>query len=165
MKLGRFVERSMGMSEAAWARHANPWSVWTRVPILPLLALAIYSREWIGGWAVAPVLLLVVWALVNPRAFPPPARTDNWASKGTFGERLWLARDKSAIPKRHARTASLLVAGQLLGVAILAYGLAVLDAWATFSGVVLTMGAKLWFVDRMVWLYEEVGDGRFTSGR
>jgi hypothetical protein len=27
-------------------RHANPVSVWTRFAVLPLLALAVWSREW-----------------------------------------------------------------------------------------------------------------------
>ncbi len=49
MDYGRVLERAMAMDDTTWARHANPWSVWTRVPILPALALAIYSRAWIGG--------------------------------------------------------------------------------------------------------------------
>ena len=60
MTLEARIARAHGMDDDSWARHANPWSVWTRVPILPLLALAIWSRSWIGWWAVLPVLLLVV---------------------------------------------------------------------------------------------------------
>ncbi|WP_377193710.1 DUF6653 family protein [Ruegeria meonggei] len=37
------------MKDEVWLRHANPWSVWARVLTpLPLLALAIWSRAWIG---------------------------------------------------------------------------------------------------------------------
>lgn len=43
-----WIARAHRMDDAAWARHANPWSVWTRVPILLLLALAIWSRAWIA---------------------------------------------------------------------------------------------------------------------
>ena len=50
------------MYERTWQRHANPWSVWTRVPIGPLLVLAIYARLWIGWWCLLPVALLVLWA-------------------------------------------------------------------------------------------------------
>ena len=81
MDYGRLLERSMAMDDATWARHASPWSVWTRIPILPLLALAIYSRVWLGWWALVPTVLLLVWTVVNPRAFPPPARLDSWASR------------------------------------------------------------------------------------
>ncbi|CUH46203.1 hypothetical protein RUA4292_00368 [Ruegeria atlantica] len=52
MDIARFSERLMGMKDEIWLRHANPWSVWTRVLTpLPLLALAIWSREWIDNWA------------------------------------------------------------------------------------------------------------------
>ena len=89
MENGSWLERLMGMSEATWKRHASPWSVWTRTPILPLLALAVWARDWIGWWCLIPVSLLVIWTFLNPRAFPVPKRTDNWASKGTFGERVF----------------------------------------------------------------------------
>ena len=31
------IARLFAMDEATWARHANPWSVWTRFTALPLL--------------------------------------------------------------------------------------------------------------------------------
>src|SRR5690606_2418557 len=92
------------MDETTWARHANPWSVWTRVAILPLMALAVWSRVWIGWWALLPVALLVVWTWLNPRAFPPPRSFDSWAAKGVLGERLWIARREGPpLPERHRR--------------------------------------------------------------
>ena len=41
---------AMAMKDATWERHANPWSVWTRVPLLPLFALALYMRGPLGPW-------------------------------------------------------------------------------------------------------------------
>ncbi|WP_244935000.1 DUF6653 family protein [Acuticoccus sediminis] len=152
---GRAIERAMAMDEATWARHASPWSVWTRVPILPAMALAVYSRAWIGWWALLPVALLAFWTLVNPRIFPPPRSLGSWASRGVMGERIWLARSERPIPPHHARAATMLSAASLVGVAVLAYGLLVLDPWATVAGTILAAGAKLWFVDRMVWLHDE----------
>jgi hypothetical protein len=49
------LERLMSMDDRVWRRHANPWSGWTRVTALPLLVLAIWSRVWIGWWAVLAV--------------------------------------------------------------------------------------------------------------
>ena len=43
------IADAFGMDDATWARHANPWSAWTRIPILPLLCLAIWGRAWIGA--------------------------------------------------------------------------------------------------------------------
>ena len=50
------IAETFHMTDAVWERHANPWSVWTRYAGLPLLILAIWSRGWLGLWAIAPVL-------------------------------------------------------------------------------------------------------------
>ncbi|MBL4758272.1 MAG: hypothetical protein JKY32_11780 [Rhizobiales bacterium] len=148
----------MGMSDQTWKRHANPLSVWTRVPVLPLLALAIWSRAWIGVWCLLPIGMLVVWTVFNPRAFPIPVSTDNWASKATFGERVWLNRKTVPIPAHHDRFSLLLNIGTTLGIIPLAYGLFEYNLWATLLGLVVVVGGKLWFLDRMVWLYQDMKD-------
>ncbi|EAU40860.1 hypothetical protein FP2506_18269 [Fulvimarina pelagi HTCC2506] len=158
MDIFRASERLMGMDDATWARHANPISVWTRVAILPALAFAIWSRVWIGWWALIPIVLIVAFTFVNPRLFPPPASTDNWASKGTFGERVFLARRAHPIPRHHERMGLILSAASGLFVILLTYGLIVLDACATVFGTIGTLAAKLWFVDRMVWLFDDMKD-------
>lgn len=152
----RALERSMAMDDAAWQRHANPWSVFTRFSILPLLALAVWSREWIGAWSLAAVALVALWTWYNPRAFGPPHSTDNWASKGVMGERLFLARKSHPVPRHHERMALLLAALSFVGIVILVHGLAVLQFWTVTAGLVLAMATKAWFIDRMVWLYEDM---------
>nr|WP_238997445.1 DUF6653 family protein [Mycolicibacterium sp. CBMA 361] len=47
------------MTDAAWRRHANPWSVWTRFAAIPLMMLAIWSRVW--GWPSVFGAVLVVY--------------------------------------------------------------------------------------------------------
>jgi hypothetical protein len=42
------VTKLFGLEGDAWMRHANPVSVWTRFAVLPLGALAVWSRQWIG---------------------------------------------------------------------------------------------------------------------
>ncbi|WP_193175384.1 DUF6653 family protein [Oricola nitratireducens] len=156
MQIDKAFESSIGMNEADWARHANPWSVYTRIPLLALIALSIFSRAWIDWWAVFPLVILLAWVFYNPRAFSAPASTDNWASKVTLGERLWLNRKTVPVPASHARWAlGLSIAG---GVALLPmiYGLYVLDPFAAGLGAALASVLKLWFCDRMVWLYEDM---------
>ena len=155
----------MGMSDSVWRRHANPWSCYSRFSMLPLLALAIWSRVWIGGWAWGAVALVLVWIWVNPRAFPPPARLDNWASRGVLGERVFLNR-RPEVPAHHRRWAAGLSLAAVPGLAVLGIGLWRLDLGWVIFGTVLATGPKVWFVDRMVWLYadwlrdndKEVGD-------
>jgi hypothetical protein len=48
MKLGDLIISIFRMGEDTWERHANPWSVWSRTTVLPVLILAAWSRVWIG---------------------------------------------------------------------------------------------------------------------
>lgn len=144
------------MDAAAWARHANPWSGWTRVPALPLLALAIWSRAWLGWWALVPVAALLAWLWVNPRLFPPPRDETAWMTRGVLGERLWLARDETPVPAHHRRAPNILSAIGAAGVLLAIGGLAMRAGWAVIAGVAVAMLAKLWFIDRMVWLHRDM---------
>ena len=159
----------MAMNDATWERHANPWSVWTRVPLLALFALILYWRDALGGWLWPTLGLLALWALVNPRAFPPPASLDSWASKGVLGERIWLNRKAVPIPRHHARWAMGLSLASGACLIPLAWGLYVLDPWATAFGALGASALKLWFVDRMVWLCQDMADAApgaaFSPGR
>jgi len=156
MSYGKFTERMMGMDDRTWLRHANPWSGWTRVIIAPILTLAIWSRVWMGWWCLLPIALIIIWVWINPRAFPPPSSTDNWMSKGVMGERVWLNRKAVPIPERHARMADILSMIAFVGVIPYIWGLVLLDPWMTVAGLVVVMGAKLWFLDRMVWLFDDM---------
>ena len=156
MDIFRLSERLMSMDDEVWARHANPWSVYSRFSCLPLIVLAVWSRTWFGWWCLLPLAIALFWTWYNPRAFPPSTRTDGWAFKGTSGERLFLARKQRSIPRHHEVAARILTMASALGALILLYGLIVLAPWPTLLGLVITIGAKVWFVDRMVWLYEDV---------
>ncbi len=149
------VERWFHMTDEVWARHTNPWSVWTRYPCLPLLAVSIWSRVWIGNWAWLPVALSLIWIWLNPRVFSKPATTENWASKSVLGERIWLNRSTTSIAAHHK---PIIVATNViaaLGAIACIAGLITLHAWSVILGVTMTMIGKSWFLDRMVWLYEE----------
>lgn len=150
------TETLMAMSDETWARHANPLSGWSRVTILPLLVLAVWSRVWLGWGCLVPVALVGAWTWLNPRVFPRPASLDNWMSRGVLGERIWLARRQSPVPAHHRRMPTILAGASAAGLAPLAWGLWMLDPWPTALGLVLMMGAKLWFLDRMVWLHRDV---------
>jgi hypothetical protein len=150
--IGRLSERIMGMDDATWARHSNPLSGWSRVSILPLFALAIWSRVWLGWHAFWIVLLVVLWTWLNPRVFGPPKSDDAWMTQGVLGERIWLGRSSRPIPRHHVRMTRLLNIAAGLAVLILAIGLWRLDLGLTLAGLFTAMGAKLWFLDRMVWL-------------
>lgn len=154
----RTIASAFQMDEEAWKRHANPWSGWTRAPILPLLVLAVWSRVWLEWWCLVPVVVLLLWTWLNPRVFPPAESTDAWMSKGVLGERVWLNRDQVPVPAHHETVPNVLSAISAIGVLFIIWGLVVLAAWPAVFGTVVALAGKLWFVDRMVWLYEDVAD-------
>ena len=133
------------MSDETWRRHANPWSVWTRVPVLPLLILAIWSRTWLGWWALVPIGAVIAWTWFNPRIFPKPRSTHNWASKGVFGERVWLNRRNIPVPVHHLTIPNLLSGASAIGLVFLIWGLWQLQLWPTLAGLIIVLGGKLWF--------------------
>ncbi len=142
------------MSDTVWTRHANPLSVYSRFTALPLLAVAIWSRDWIGVWAWLAVAVAVFWIWLNPRLFPPPRDLDSWASRGVLGERVFLNHPHQ-VAAHHHRWAKILSIGTLPGAVAMGLGLWWLNAgWVVF-GTVLTMLPKMWFVDRMVWVYAD----------
>ncbi|MCF6431046.1 DUF6653 family protein [Leisingera sp. MMG026] len=151
-------EKMMRMDDAAWARHANPWSVVSRMTVLPLMTLAVWSRVWLGWAAVLPIALVLVWTWWNPRAFGLPASTGTWASRGTFGERVLLNRAQVPIPRHHLGWAKGLAWASGIGAIPWVYGLWILDPGFILGGLTLMVGGKLWFVDRMVWLYQDMQD-------
>ncbi|WP_322517759.1 DUF6653 family protein [Rhodopseudomonas palustris] len=148
------------LSDETWKRHANPWSVWTRYAAFPVLIAAIWSRAWLGWWALAPIGLTIAWLAYNPRAFPPPASTDNWASKAVLGERIWVALQRDEVPAQHRIVPGVAAGISMAGLPFLAWGLIVFDLAVTALGMTIVMLAKTWFVDRMVWLFEDMKDQR-----
>lgn len=144
------------MSDRVWQRHANPWSVYTRYFSLPVLVLAGWSRVWWGGWAIVPGLVAIAWIWLNPRLFPTPRSTENWASKSVIGERIWLNQADLPIPAHHAPLIRVTTTINAVGFGLCVWGLITLHLWPTLLGLSWVILGKTWFLDRMVWLCEEM---------
>lgn len=153
--VAQLLTRLFRLDATGWDRHANPWSVYTRMLALPLLVTAIGARAWVGAWALPLTVAVLLWILVNPRLFPPPRSTTSWASQVVLGERVWMEDSHGRVPGHHCRAARRLGWLSAAGLPFLAWGLWALAPWPVAFGLVVTMGAKLWFADRMVWLYRD----------
>ncbi|MFV8164332.1 DUF6653 family protein [Mycobacterium sp. 134] len=149
--------RMAGMSDEAWRRHANPWSVWTRFAAIPPAILAIWSRTWISWWALVPLAVVALWLWWNPHAFAPIDKPTAWSSKGIYGERMWM-RDRTRIPQGFRVVQRIWTLNALAGFAMLVYGLIALQAWPTISGAALIVLGQLWRIDRLGILYEQSGE-------
>lgn len=155
------VAKLFGLEGDAWMRHANPRSVWSRFTCVSLIAVAVWSRDWLGWYSVIPIALATVWLIVNPRLFSVPSSTRNWASKAVFGERIWADRTSVKIPDQFSsRVPNLANAYSSIGLAMLTYGLIKLDVWFVVSGIVIVHGGKLWYLDRMVLLFDDMKQRR-----
>ena len=83
----------MSMDGTAWRRHANPWSVYSRTTVLPLFALAVWSRVWIGRWSLAVIACVIAGKRLNPRLFQMQRHQDGWAPNSCSSlNRYWECR-------------------------------------------------------------------------
>ncbi len=147
----------MSMDDYAWERHANPWSVWTRcVTGLPVLLYAVWTIRLIGYWSLLIITLSCFWLWLNPRLFPVPESTDNWASKVTLGERVWLNRQTIPIPSKYTKSALLLSIIAGVGFFIAITGAFLNCLLPTVVGGLISWFGKMLFCDRMVSLYDEM---------
>ncbi|KYK33291.1 MAG: hypothetical protein AYK19_14185 [Theionarchaea archaeon DG-70-1] len=156
MTLERKISSIFKLDEEAWMRHANPLSVWSRFTVLPIIILAFWSRIWLNWWAALPIAISVIWMYINPRLFPKPGTTKKWASKGVLGERVWSNRDNIPVPDHHKLLPNILNAVAGVGGIFVIWGVYKLELWPVLMGCSLVYLGKLWFIDRMVWLYEDM---------
>lgn len=145
------------MTDEMWLRHANPWSVWTRFAAIPAFILAVWSRVWIGWWSLIPTALVILWLSLNVFVFPPITSPCNWASKGIYGEKLWLSKH-SEIPGHYTVIQQWLIILGFTGMILIAWGLYQLHLWISILGAVVLILAQLWRIDRFSTLYELYDD-------
>ena len=157
MTLERRIARLFQLTDENWRKHSNPWSVWTRYSVLPVIVVAFWSRAWIGWWCLVPGLVSILWMAFNPVVFRPPRSTRNWASRSVLGERVYLNRDRVPIPDHHRSPIfSVLNAVSSIGMILAIWAIVTYSVWGAVMGVALAYLGKSWYLDRMVWLYEDM---------
>jgi hypothetical protein len=158
MTIERKIAKAFALDDTTWLQHANPLSVALRTTVLPLLVIAFWSRIWLGWYTLVPVALVLLWAWYNPRVFSAPVSFEHWASKAVCGERVWLNRDVVPVPVHHRTTPILLSGVAGIGTLFVIWGVFAFDLWASVFGMALVYCGKLWFLDRMAWLWEDMKD-------
>ncbi len=155
MNFDKLLLRVFLPDDDSWLKHANPWSTWSRFATLPFIILAIWSRVWIGWYCLIPLAILIIWVVINPTFFSKPATFERWISKAVLGERIYMNRKEVPLPVHHRLPVTILTILQTLAGLLLAYGLWKLHIHLTLLGTVSIYLSKMWFLDRMVWLYED----------
>lgn len=95
------------------------------------------------------------WLWLNPRVFPAVTEPRSWASKGIYGEKLWLHEPAKVPPDLRVALRWLVLPG-LVGFVLLGWGLIRLLVWPTVIGATLIVVAQLWRIDRLGRLYDRV---------
>ena len=96
--------------------------------------------------------------VVEPRVFGRPKSTDNWASRAVLGERVLLAQPEDSIAPQHKSAIKALKWVIAFGFLCAVYGLIFLQIEMAVFGTIITILAKTWFLDRMVWLYQDLAE-------
>jgi len=157
MTFERKLAKTFNLTDENWMKHANPISVWTRYSVLPMIVNSFWSRIWIAWWCLIPGILSILWMFFNPVIFKKPKSTRNWASKSVLGERVYLNRDKLKIPDHHnVPLYRILNAVSSIGMLLVIWSIVYYSIWGAILGVVMAYLGKSWFLDRMVWLYEDM---------
>ena len=156
MTIEKSIAKLFRLTDENWMKHANPWSVWTRYSVLPIIVLAFWSRVWIGWWCLIPVIISIAWMFLNPVFFNKAKSTKNWASKAVLGERVWLNRDNIDVPTYHKTVPKILNAISSVGMIISIWAIVTLSIWPVILGISLAYLGKSWYLDRMVWIYEDM---------
>ncbi|WOD07703.1 DUF6653 family protein [Marinomonas sp. GJ51-6] len=156
MNLNKLLLNIFSLNDENWLKHANPCSVWSRFATLPFVVLAVWSRVWIGWYCLIPVALLMIWIVINPTLFKKPKTYERWSSRSVLGERIYMKRKETPIPSKHKLPIFILNILQTISGLILVYGLWDLNVYLTLHGITSIYLSKMWFLDRMVWLYEDV---------
>lgn len=150
--------KTMRMDGVSWGKHGNPKSVYSRIVGGTFVFLSIWSVFWIGWFSAIPIAAAILWIYVNPRLFPPPQTTDAWATRGVLGERAFINRKLVPIPTEHQRAAWITSSLAIVFLALAIYGFVIEDFWTAVGGWHAATVAKLWFCDRMVWLWDDMKD-------
>jgi hypothetical protein len=157
MTFERKIASFFKLTDKNWMKHSNPISVWTRFSVLPIIVLSFWSRIWIGWWCLLPGVASILWLFLNPILFNKPRSTKNWASRAVLGERVYLNRDNIKIPQKHDIPLHALLNGiSAVGLILAIWSIIYYSIWAAVLGVALTFLGKSWYLDRMVWLYEDM---------
>jgi len=76
------------LPDAAWNRHANPLSGWSRLAATPVLFYALYARRW------RLFLGTLAFLAVNPVLFPEPESTEGFMHDVVRAEEWWLGEGR-----------------------------------------------------------------------
>ena len=150
---------SLQRNDAFWRHHAHPVSLWIQLAVLPLYAVALWSRQWLDAGFLLLVAILFAISWVSARAFPEPRGTAAWSTRAVYGERIHASKGRWPLPVGRHGAIGMAVLGTA-GAVVMVSGAILYDVWTTVIGVVWMLGAKLAYYHRMAKDYDLVAAER-----
>ena len=81
------------------------------------------------------------------------------------GERIWLNRNVVPVPQKFEPVIKVLIAISGFEALLCILGFVMQSFWMTIFGMAVLILSKSWFLDRMVWLYQEMKNTNDEYGR
>ena len=129
-----------------WKRHSNPKSVWTRIPIAPVIAYAIYRRS-------SRLLILAgLWAVVNPIFFSPPEDEEAWMTRGVLAQQWWVREEDHGI--LGASGPNMFSTAGVVTTIYTLYAAWQQQPFKTALGTILTVVLNFWWLRQLVVRYD-----------
>lgn len=144
---------SLQRNDAVWARRAHPASFWIRLAVLPAFGATLWIRQWVDPGFLVVLLALFVLSWASERLFPAPGDTAAWASRASMGERLLASSRPLPDDVSRPLLRGLAVTGTV-GTIVMVSGAILFDPTVTGIGMVLMLGAKLVYFDRLARLFD-----------
>ena len=141
------------MKDKTWERHANPLSVFTRIISYPLVFIPLwfisdFINDPYSNWNIGVIgIIVIIWFTINPRIFKKPKNFDSYLSRGVLGEKLWTENRKI---DNFSTALTIIIAPFFL---ISLYTTYMQLFWETMFFASFPFVLKLWFIYRMVFLY------------
>ena len=149
---------SLQRNDAVWARRAHPVAFWMRLAVLPLLAATLWLRPAFDPGFLLILLVLLFMPWLGDRLFPGPGSATSWPVRAALGERLIAEHRTLPMGVSNGLLRTLVVVGAV-GTVIMVSGAILFDASLAVGGLVLTLGAKLVFFDRVGRAWRAAADG------
>ncbi|TFG05101.1 MAG: hypothetical protein EU536_03035 [Promethearchaeota archaeon] len=140
-----------------WKRHANPISGWSRIATAPLFASALWFVRY-GTYTWIPLVVVLIWVILNPIIFRKPKHLDRWISQGVLAEQWWVQELKREFKfdfTLFCNVMALLAFIPMLVIAFLPTEMRYQLMWPYIYCSTLAFIFKIWFVDRVVFQYEK----------
>lgn len=142
-----------------WHRHANPASGWSRIATAPFTAAALWFARY-GSYTWIPLVIIAIWAIVNPILFRKPKKMNSWISRGVLAEQWWIQTMRKGFIFDYTLICQIIALMAFIPSVVIALLPVSIKTqinfiWAYIFCITIAYVFKMWFVDRVTFEYDK----------